>query len=71
MISFGINSSSLGKAIAVALAGVFVHAAISAEPPGSAAVSAQRLIDADKEPGNWMSHGRTYGEQRFSPADPG
>lgn len=67
MISFGINSSSLGKAIAVALAGVFVHAAISAEPPGSAAVSAQRLVDADKDPGNWMSHGRTYGEQRFSP----
>ncbi|MCP6134267.1 PQQ-binding-like beta-propeller repeat protein, partial [Klebsiella pneumoniae] len=24
-------------------------------------------IDADKEPGNWMSHGRTYDEQRYSP----
>ena len=32
-----------------------------------AAVDAQRLIHADDEPGNWMSHGRTYSEQRFSP----
>ena len=34
---------------------------------GNANVDARRLIAADKEPGNWMSHGRTYGEQRFSP----
>ncbi len=32
-----------------------------------AAVNSQRLINADKEPGNWMSTGRTYSEQRFSP----
>jgi quinohemoprotein ethanol dehydrogenase len=30
-------------------------------------VSAARIANADREPGNWMSHGRTYGEQRFSP----
>ncbi|AMY08539.1 Quinohemoprotein alcohol dehydrogenase ADH-IIG precursor [Luteitalea pratensis] len=24
-------------------------------------------VAADAEPGNWLSHGRTYGEQRFSP----
>ena len=33
----------------------------------AAAVNAQRLRQADKEPGNWMSYGRTYSEQRFSP----
>ncbi len=33
------------------------------------AVTAERIIQADKEPGNWMSHGRTYDEQRFSPLD--
>jgi quinohemoprotein ethanol dehydrogenase len=33
----------------------------------AAAVDAQRIINADREPGNWMSHGRTYDEQRFSP----
>ena len=32
-----------------------------------AAVDAQRIVSADKEPGNWMSYGRTYSEQRFSP----
>lgn len=34
-----------------------------------ARVDRQRLIDADREPGNWMAHGRTYDEQRFSPLD--
>ena len=36
---------------------------------GPAAVTAARLIAADAEPGEWMGHGRTYGEQRFSPLD--
>ena len=26
-----------------------------------------RIAAADREPGNWLTHGRTYGEQRFSP----
>ncbi|MBV9182975.1 MAG: PQQ-dependent dehydrogenase, methanol/ethanol family [Acidobacteria bacterium] len=30
-------------------------------------VSESRIINADREPGNWMSYGRTYEEQRFSP----
>ncbi|HMG35073.1 MAG TPA: PQQ-dependent dehydrogenase, methanol/ethanol family [Blastocatellia bacterium] len=30
-------------------------------------VDGTRIIKADQEPGNWMSHGRTYNEQRFSP----
>jgi len=34
---------------------------------GPAAVDAARLANADAEPGQWLSHGRTYGEQRFSP----
>jgi len=33
------------------------------------AVDNARLVAADREPGNWMSHGRTYAEQRFSPLD--
>ncbi|MBV9609081.1 MAG: PQQ-dependent dehydrogenase, methanol/ethanol family [Acidobacteria bacterium] len=36
-------------------------------PRNPAAVDAERLINADREPGNWMTHGRTYSEQRFSP----
>src|SRR5260370_28694598 len=30
-------------------------------------VDASRLINADQQPGNWMSYSRTYSEQRFSP----
>ena len=38
-------------------------------PPGiaAAAVDQQRLASADREPGEWMSVGRTWSEQRFSP----
>lgn len=34
---------------------------------GPAQVDGPRIIAADREPGNWMSHGRTYDEQRYSP----
>jgi quinohemoprotein ethanol dehydrogenase len=30
-------------------------------------VDGKRIIAADQEPGNWMSTGRTYDEQRYSP----
>ncbi len=30
-------------------------------------VTAERIINADNEPENWLSNGRTYDEQRFSP----
>ncbi|WP_414704887.1 PQQ-binding-like beta-propeller repeat protein, partial [Pseudomonas sp.] len=33
----------------------------------AAEVDGKRIAAADNEPGNWMSHGRTYDEQRFSP----
>ncbi len=33
----------------------------------AANVDGDRIANADREPGNWMSHGRTYDEQRFSP----
>ncbi len=32
-----------------------------------AAVDGERISNADSEPGNWMTHGRTYDEQRYSP----
>ena len=30
-------------------------------------VDTARITAADDEPQNWLTHGRTYGEQRFSP----
>ncbi|MEX1033798.1 MAG: PQQ-dependent dehydrogenase, methanol/ethanol family [Cellvibrionaceae bacterium] len=41
----------------------------SASQAYTAAVDSARLIAADQEAGQWMSHGRTYDEQRFSPLD--
>jgi PQQ-dependent dehydrogenase (methanol/ethanol family) len=29
----------------------------------------KRILNADAEPGNWLSYGRTYSEQRYSPLD--
>jgi quinohemoprotein ethanol dehydrogenase len=33
----------------------------------AADVDTRRIVHADREPGNWMSVGRTYDEQRYSP----
>ncbi len=38
-------------------------------PAKSAEVTADRLINADKEPQNWLINHRTYDAQRFSPLD--
>ena len=32
-------------------------------------VDDERIVNADSEPGNWLAHGRTFDEQRFSPLD--
>jgi quinohemoprotein ethanol dehydrogenase len=34
---------------------------------GPAVVDSKRLLAADQDGANWLSHGRTYSEQRFSP----
>src|ERR1043166_5703867 len=49
-----------GSAAAAAPA---VHAALQ---PG-AGVDGAKIADADADPGEWLSHGRTYSEQRYSP----
>ncbi len=46
-------------------------AATTAQPEapasGAGRVDSQRLLNADAEPGQWMSTGRTYDEQHYSP----
>jgi hypothetical protein len=39
--------------------------AVAASSPAN--VDAARLAGADQDATNWMTYGRTYGEQRFSP----
>ncbi len=46
---------------------MLASAADGPKPMGAAAVDTARQLAADKEPGTWMSAGRTYEEQRYSP----
>ena len=41
--------------------------AFSLEATAASVVNQQTLESADQHPGDWMSHGRTWSEQRFSP----
>ena len=55
-------------------AGICVSATLAALDAATiglatASLNSQRIVAADKEPGNWLAHGRTYDEQRFSPLD--
>ncbi len=43
------------------------NSAVTATGAGVRPVTAERIVNADAEPGNWLTHGRTYDEQRFSP----
>ena len=42
-------------------------AAPAAPPPTIGLIDDARIVNADSEPGNWLAHGRTFEEQRFSP----
>ncbi len=68
-------AAGIGAAAGVATATEGAHGADAARPgdvaPAGhvtpAAVTAMRLTYANSEPGQWMSVGRTYDEERFSP----
>jgi len=53
--------------LATAIALGIVNTSGAAVPKTPADVDGARIVAADREPGNWMSHGRTYDEQRYSP----
>ena len=63
------NASWVLLAAGIALSGcsTTTDTKTSTPPAKPASVNGARLIAADSEPGQWMSHGRTYDEQRFSP----
>jgi alcohol dehydrogenase (cytochrome c) len=42
-------------------------ATLLAAPALAAEVTPERLVNADKEPQNWLMNHRTYDGQRFSP----
>ena len=53
--------------IHVLAAGLLLSAASSGHDAPAANVTAARLLKAADEPGQWMTYGGTYSEQRFSP----
>jgi len=58
----------LFRASAVALAAVALASCeADADAQGGKAVTGERLLQAAREPQNWLTHGGTYLEQRFSP----
>jgi alcohol dehydrogenase (cytochrome c)/quinohemoprotein ethanol dehydrogenase len=77
MIGKSSNSVSLAEflqRISLPLVLVATFSACGSDDRGSSAVrkayadvDTARIVAADEEPGNWMTHGRTYDEQRFSP----
>ncbi|MGE3510116.1 MAG: PQQ-dependent dehydrogenase, methanol/ethanol family, partial [Vicinamibacterales bacterium] len=57
-----------GTLLVVGLAAL--HAQSGAQRPvGAAAVTHERLVQADREPGSWMAIGGSYLEQHYSPLD--
>ncbi len=59
------------KVVRALMALVLCLAASAAEPAEAAGpaanVDAARITGADQDPANWITYGRTYSEQRFSP----
>ncbi len=52
--------------LGLAVASLLVVAAV-APAPQAGNITEARLLAAEDDPDNWLSHGRTYAEQRYSP----
>ena len=65
-LAAGLTSAALMLALAFG-ASPIAAAQKTAHTLGAAAVDSARQLAADAEPGTWMSSGRTYSEQRYSP----
>jgi quinohemoprotein ethanol dehydrogenase len=61
------------KRLLVLLLCLFAGAAVQASSPeeirASTLIGHERLVQSGQEVSNWLSHGRTYKEQRFSPLE--
>jgi quinohemoprotein ethanol dehydrogenase len=53
--------------MSVALLSGFAGTVARSAETGGKPVDGERIANADAEPGNWLSYGRTYSEQRYSP----
>lgn len=67
--SIGLSACDPGPSQSTDTSSADVEQSSNSTNSGPANVDAERLVNAESEPGQWMSHGRTYSEQRFSPLD--
>jgi len=63
--SLAAPGAAASVALLISLGSIGIGSAWAAESP--APVNAARLDNADREGSNWLSYGRTYSEQRYSP----
>ncbi|MEJ0024888.1 MAG: PQQ-dependent dehydrogenase, methanol/ethanol family [Rhizomicrobium sp.] len=61
------QASAPAKPVAAAPAPAADNADPASRLGDAANVDGDRIVHADATPGDWLSHGRTYGEQRYSP----
>jgi quinohemoprotein ethanol dehydrogenase len=66
MGEFPMKSGRFSLAIAGVLSAALLLSACAQEPEFGN-VTEERLLAAEDDPDNWLSYGRTYAEQRFSP----
>ncbi len=59
------STPSAAAALLISLSSIGLEPASAADSP--APVNAARLDNAERDSGNWLSYGRTYSEQRYSP----
>lgn len=62
------QGSTVGALVAAAI-GIGVTLGGATTPPAPVQVDATRLLGAAGDPANWLTHGGTYAEQRFSRLD--
>jgi quinohemoprotein ethanol dehydrogenase len=60
------SSNALARAI-VALLCTLTLGSVRAADGVDSRVDGARIANADRDPGNWLTYGRTYSEQRYSP----
>ncbi len=63
----GSRFAALSLGLQAALGCASAAATLPAAGRPAAAVDGARIIHADRHPGEWLTYGRTYDEQRFSP----
>src|SRR2546423_1430857 len=64
------GGTSMNTRVAGLAAAVAASLSLSAAPPNAqpgASVDGAKIAHADTDPGEWLTHGRNYSEQRFSP----